>query len=55
MNNIVVMKVVDCFKNLPYGLRGVFLGEFAVFADPVEELTACRQLSNNIIFVLGES
>ena len=52
MNHVIVMKVVDCLEDLLDRLGSVFLCKFAVFTDPVKELSSRRQLCDYIIFVL---
>lgn len=52
MDNIVSVEVVDGSEDLFYGLRSVLLGEFALLANPVEELSSGGKLSDDIIFVL---
>lgn len=53
MNHIVVMKVVDGFKDLLDRLGSIFFCKLAVFADAVKKLSSRRQLGDYIIFVLG--
>jgi hypothetical protein len=53
VHNIVLVEVVDCLENLSDRLCCVLFGEFALFADAVEELSAGRQLCDDVIFVLG--
>ena len=52
MNNVVVVKVVHRFQYFSYGLGSVFLGEFAILADTIEEFTTGSQLSDDVVFVL---
>ena len=52
MNYVVIMEVVDRFKNLFDCLRGVFLRELAVFTDAIKQLSTGSQLSDNVVFVL---
>ena len=52
MNHVIVMKVVDGFEDLLDRLGSIFLCKLAVFADPVEKLSPCRQLGDYIILVL---
>lgn len=53
MDNIPPVEVVDGVEHLPDGLRGVLLGEFAIFADAVEQFASSGQLGDNVEFVLG--
>lgn len=53
MNNIVLMQVVHGAKNLLDSLRGVLLGEFALLADPIKQLSSRRQLGDDVIFILA--
>lgn len=53
MNDVALMQVVDGIQHLSDCLRGVLLGEFAIFADSVKQLTTGRQLGDNVEFVLG--
>ena len=52
MNHVVIVEVVDRFKNLFDCLRGVFLRKFPVFTDAIKQLSTCSQLSDNVVFVL---
>ena len=52
MNYVVIVEVVDRFKNLFDCLRGVFLRKLAVFADAVEQLSTGSQLGDNVVLVL---
>ncbi len=52
MNHVVIMQIIDSFQDLPNGLRGIFLGELAVFADSVEELASRGQLGDDVVLVL---
>lgn len=52
VNNIVLMQVVDGTENLLDSLRGVLLGEFALFANPIEQLSSSRKLGDDVIFIL---
>jgi hypothetical protein len=42
MDNVLVVQIVNCLKDLLDRLRGVFLGEFALVTNPIEQLSACR-------------
>ena len=55
MDDIVIVEVVHCIQDLSNCLRCIFFCELAVVADSIEKLPACRELSNNIIFVLSIS
>ena len=52
MNHVIVMKVVDGFEDLLDRLGSILLCKLAVFADPVEKLSPCRQLGDYVILVL---
>ena len=39
MNNVPVVQVVDSLEDLLDSLRSVFLGELALIADPVKQLS----------------
>ena len=52
MDNIVLVQVVDRAQNLLDGLRSVFLGELALVANPVEQLSSSRELCDNVVLVL---
>jgi hypothetical protein len=52
VHNVVLVEVVDCLEDLSNRLGRVLFGEFSLFADAVEQLSAGRQLCNNVIFVL---
>lgn len=54
MYDILAVKVVHGVEDLAYRLRGILLREFALLADAVEELTACRQLRHDVVFVLSK-
>jgi hypothetical protein len=53
VNDLAFVQVVDCFEHLLDGLRGVLLGELALVADPVEELSTSSELGDNVVFVLA--
>ena len=52
MNHVVVVKVVDGFENLLDRLGSISLCKFAVFADPVKQLSPSGQLGHYVVFVL---
>lgn len=53
VNDIVVVQIVHRLENLPYRLRSIFLSEFPVFANPIEEFPAGRKLCDDVILVLS--
>jgi hypothetical protein len=53
VNDVVLVKIVDSFHDLPDGLRRILLGEFALLGDAVEELSSRRQLGDNVVLVLN--
>jgi hypothetical protein len=53
VHNVVLVEVVDCLEDLSNRLGRVLFGEFALFADAIEQLSAGRQLCDDVIFVLG--
>ena len=53
MYDIIVMKVVNSFEDLTNGLGCIQFGEFAVFADPIEQLSAGSELRDDVVFVLN--
>lgn len=52
MNYIIVVKIINGFKDLPYGLRRVFFSKLSILADAIEELSTSGQLSHDVVFVL---
>ncbi len=50
--HIVLVQVVHGPENLLDRLRGVFLREFALLADSIEQLSAGRKLSDDVVLVL---
>jgi len=52
VNHVAIMKVIDCFEDLPYGLRSVLLCELSFLAYSIEQLAASSQLCDNVVFVL---
>lgn len=46
------MQVVNSFKHLSNGLRGVSLRESSLFTDSIEQFSPGRQLSDDVVFVL---
>lgn len=55
MDDVVPMQVVDCFEHLLDGLRRVLLGKPSLVANPIEQLSACGQLCDDVVLVLAES
>ena len=41
VDNVPFVQIVDSVEDLSNGLGRILLGEFAVFADPVEQLSTC--------------
>ncbi len=52
MYHIVLVQVVHGPENLLDRLRGVLLREFALLADPVEQLSTGGKLGDDVVFVL---
>lgn len=52
MNDIVIVKIVDSLEDLSDGLRRVFFGELAIFANAIKEFSTGSQLRNDVVFVL---
>ena len=52
MDNVALVEVVHRFKDLFDGLRCIFLCEFSLVADAIEELSTRSQLRNNVVLVL---
>jgi hypothetical protein len=52
MDDIVVVEIVDGVEDLTDRLGRVLLRELALLADPVEQLSARRQLGDDVVFVL---
>jgi hypothetical protein len=52
MDDVALVEVVNCFKDLSDGLRCIFLCEFSLVTDAIEEFSTCRQLCNNVVLVL---
>ena len=53
MDYVIIMEIINRFKNLLDCLRGVFLRELAVFADAIKQLSTGSQLGDNVVFVLS--
>jgi hypothetical protein len=51
MNDIVLVQIVDCLQNLLDGLRAILLGELALLADSVEQLSSSRKLGDDVVLV----
>lgn len=41
MDNILLMEIVDCLENLSDRLGSIFLCEFSLLANAVEQLSTC--------------
>jgi hypothetical protein len=52
VDDIVVVEIVDGVEDLTDRLGRILLRELALFADPVEQLSARRQLGDDVVFVL---
>ena len=52
VNHVIVMKVIDRFEDLSYGLRRILLGELPVLAYSIEQFSPGSQLGNDVVFVL---
>ncbi len=52
MNYVIVVKIIYGLKDLPYGLRRVFLCKLSILADAIEKLSTSSQLGHNVVFVL---
>lgn len=52
MDDVVLVEVVDGLEDLANGLRGILLGELALFANSVEQLAAGGQLGDDVVLVL---
>lgn len=52
MDDVPLVQIIDCIKDLTDRLRCILFGEFSVFTNPVKQLTARGQLSDNVEFVL---
>lgn len=52
MNDVLIMEIVHCFKNLFYRLRGILLSELALVANAIKQLPAGRKLGDEIKLVL---
>ncbi len=52
MDDVVLVQIVDGFHDLPDGLRGILLGEPALLGNSVEQLSADRQLGDDVVLVL---
>lgn len=55
MYNVLVVQVVDRFKDLLDRLRGVLFGELALITNAVKQLSTGGQLCHNVVFVLPVS
>lgn len=52
MDDIVLVQVVDSLQDLLDGLGAVLLGEFALLANAVEQLSTRSELRDDVILVL---
>lgn len=52
MNDILAVEVVDSLEDLSYGLGGILLCEFALFANTVEQFSSRRKLGDDVVLVL---
>lgn len=52
MDNIPLVQIVDGVQDLFDGLRSIFLCEFTVFTDAIEQFTTRCQLGDDIVFIL---
>ena len=52
VDDVVLVQIIDGFHNLPDGLGGILLGEPALLGDSVEQLSADRQLGDDVVLVL---
>ncbi len=53
MDHILSVQVIDGFKHLMDGLRGILLCEFALLANAIEQFSAGSKLGNNVPLVLS--
>lgn len=53
MDDISFVQVVDGVKDLANSLRRILLGELAVLADPIKQLTTRSELRDDVEFVLS--
>jgi hypothetical protein len=54
VDDVILVEIIDRFKDLPDGLGSVLLGEFALLTNAVEQLSTSRQLGYNVVFVLRD-
>lgn len=52
VDNIVLVEIVDGVEDLADGLSGILLGEPALLANTVEQLSSGSELGDNVVFVL---
>jgi hypothetical protein len=52
VDDIVLVQVVDSLQDLLDGLGAVLLGEFALLANAVEQLSTRSELRDDVILVL---
>jgi hypothetical protein len=53
VDDIVPVEVVDSIEYLSYGHGSVLLGELALLANAVEELSTSRELRHDVVLVLA--
>lgn len=49
---VVLVQVVHCIENLTDRLGSVLLGELALLANAIEQLSSSRELSYDVVLVL---
>lgn len=52
VDDLVLVQEIDCKQDLLDSFGGILLGELALLADTIEELTAGRELCDDIELVL---
>lgn len=52
MDNLVSVEKINRKEDLLDGFGGILLGEFALFADSIEQLSASSELCYNVELVL---
>lgn len=52
MNNVILVQVVDSFKDLSNRLGCILFGEFTLLAYAIKQLAARGEFGHNVIFVL---
>lgn len=51
MHHLVLVQILDSLKDLLYGMRSVHLREATLLANPVEQLSSCRKLGDDVVLV----